>query len=117
MQIGFVTPGVCVCIIGLSRKHFTFLRYGFILRSSMNIFVIGGADIDAKDNRGQTALMISARRGHLVVAKCLLSHKASPIICDYEALEPIDYCRRGDYRMKKLINKFAGESAWFFVID
>ena len=54
--------------------------------------------------------MISARRGHLVVAKCLLSHGADPIACDYEALEPLEYCKRGDYRMKKLINRFASKS-------
>ena len=53
--------------------------------------------------------MISARRGHLLVAKCLLSHDADPIACDYEGLEPLDYCKRGDFRMKRLINKFAGE--------
>ena len=51
--------------------------------------------------------MIAARRGLLLVAKCLLSHSADPIACDYEALEPLDYCRRGDYKMKKLINQYA----------
>lgn len=69
--------------------------------------LLGHADINSKDNRGQTVLMIAARRGHMVVAKCLLSHGADPIACDYEALEPLEYCKRGDYRMKKLINRFA----------
>lgn len=70
----------------------------------------GHADINCKDSRGQTPLMIAARRGHMVVAKCLLSHGADPIACDYEALEPLEYCKRGDYRMKKLINRFASKS-------
>lgn len=73
--------------------------------------LLGSLDVNAKDSRGQTALMIAARRGSLLVAKCLLSHGADPISCDYEGLEPIDYCRRGDYKMKKLINKFARKSA------
>jgi len=53
--------------------------------------------------------MIAARRGQLVVAKCLLAHSADPIVCDYEALEAVDYCKRGDYRMKRLISRFSSQ--------
>jgi ankyrin repeat protein len=34
--------------------------------------IAGGADIDAKDQHGQTALMIAARVGHTQAVRCLL---------------------------------------------
>ena len=36
-----------------------------------------GADIDAKDRYGQTALMLAAHRGHLVAAEALLRRGAN----------------------------------------
>lgn len=36
-----------------------------------------GADVDAKDRYGQTALMLAAHRGHLVAVEALLRHGAN----------------------------------------
>ena len=39
-----------------------------------------GAHVDETDNRGQTALMIAAERGHAAIAKLLLARGANPAI-------------------------------------
>ena len=36
--------------------------------------IMNGADVNAKDNRGRTALMLSARGGNMQVAESLLKH-------------------------------------------
>jgi len=36
-----------------------------------------GADVDAKDRYGQTALMLAAHRGHLIAVEALLRHGAN----------------------------------------
>lgn len=41
-------------------------------------FLAEGADVDARDGHGQTALMLAARAGALPVVALLLDHRADP---------------------------------------
>ncbi|MDH4172453.1 MAG: ankyrin repeat domain-containing protein [Betaproteobacteria bacterium] len=45
----------------------------FALETMLN----AGADVDAKDRYGQSALMLAAHRGHLVAVEALLRHGAN----------------------------------------
>ncbi len=49
-----------------------------------------GAKVDDADDRGRTALMIAAERGHADIARILLSHAASPRLLDKQGKSAAD---------------------------
>ena len=59
-----------------------------------------GAPIDATDNRGRTALMIAAERGHAAVVGALLARGADPAMRDKAGLRAADLAANGDVRAK-----------------
>ena len=57
-----------------------------------------GAHVDDADNRGRTALMIAAERGHAAVAKLLLTHGADPAHRDRQGKTAADLAASADVR-------------------
>ena len=49
-----------------------------------------GPEIDAVDNRGWSALMIAAERGHLEIAELLLDRGADPMIADKQGRRAVE---------------------------
>ncbi len=50
--------------------------------AAVDRILAAGAEVDAVDNRGWTALMVAAERGHILVAERLLARGADPAIAD-----------------------------------
>ncbi len=50
--------------------------------ATVDRILAAGAELDAVDNRGWTALMVAAERGHALVAERLLARGADPAIAD-----------------------------------
>jgi len=57
----------------------------------IEILVAAGADVNARDSNGQTALMIAARSRSMDVIKALLAAGADPSICDAESRDAADH--------------------------
>jgi ankyrin repeat protein len=53
---------------------------------TISILLENGADIDLVDNRGRTALMIGAERGHSAIVSTLIAAGADPSITDKKGL-------------------------------
>jgi uncharacterized protein len=58
--------------------------------ATLNLILAAGADIDAVDNRGWSALMIAAQRGHVEAAGLLLENGADPQIADPDGRRAAD---------------------------
>jgi len=56
-----------------------------------------GVDVDARDERRQTALMRAARAGHLRVVKVLLAQGADTGATDAERRSAVDHAQDGGY--------------------
>lgn len=52
-----------------------------------------GAQLEARDHNGCTALMLASANGFLLVSKCLLSFDADVNCKDFEGYSPLDYAR------------------------
>ena len=58
--------------------------------ATVELLVSRGADLDRADDRGRTALMIAAERGHAEIAAWLVAHGADPDLKDREGKKAID---------------------------
>ena len=56
----------------------------------VTLLLDGGAHVDDADNRGRTALMIAAERGHAGIAKLLLAHGANVGLHDKQGKSALD---------------------------
>jgi ankyrin repeat protein len=66
----------------------------------VNLLLERGAFIDAADNRGRTALMIAAERGHAAIVEILLQHGANGSLKDKEGKVARDLAATDDVRAK-----------------
>src|SRR5690242_3349810 len=74
---------------------------GFGERDALDVIALlhdAGAPIDATDNRGRTALMIAAERGHVAVVQALLARGADRSVRDRTGLRALDLTANGDVR-------------------
>jgi ankyrin repeat protein len=58
--------------------------------ATVALLVERGADLDRVDDRGRSALMIAAARGHAEIAAWLVRHGADPALADKEGKTAID---------------------------
>ncbi len=63
----------------------------YATQRSIGPLAAAGADVDAKDNRGVTALDLAAATGHGDVVKELLNHSASVFTTDAKGRTPLHY--------------------------
>jgi uncharacterized protein len=66
----------------------------------VGLLLAAGAPIDAVDNRGRTALMVAAERGHAAVVEALLARGADRTIRDKGGMRATDLATNGDVRAK-----------------
>jgi len=74
---------------------------GFGERDALDVVALllgAGAPIDAADNRGRTALMIAAERGHAAIVDALLARGADRGLKDKAGLRAADLAATGDLR-------------------
>jgi len=74
---------------------------GFGERDALDVIALlldAGAPIDATDNRGRTALMIAAERGHAAVVQALLTRGADRAVKDKTGLRALDLATNGEVR-------------------
>ena len=74
---------------------------GFGERDAVDVVTLlldAGAAIDATDNRGRTALMIAAERGHAAVVQALLARGADRTVRDRTGLRALDLAANVEVR-------------------
>ena len=67
------------------------LAKGFLHKSLVEKILKDGANPDAKDENGQTPLMIACREGRSEMVRILLEHGANPNLCDNEGKTALMY--------------------------
>lgn len=59
--------------------------------NSIGVLLAAGAQIDAKDTRGMTALHVAAKEGRKSIVTELLKHSASVFVVDNQGMTPLHY--------------------------
>ena len=62
--------------------------------ATVELLVARGARLDVVDDRGRSALMIAAERGHAEIAAWLVAHGADPGLADKEGKTALDLAAR-----------------------
>ena len=99
---------VGLAVVGLAIHCLTFLGYD----PSELTFLDGGAQVDARNRYGETALMIAARLGEQEIVELLLDNGANPSLQDYQGSTGLDLAFRNDHtKVVQLLSRFGKPNA------
>lgn len=104
VQVGFILPNVTALQFAVGRQK---------ERMVERLLLIPGLDVNQKNEKGETALMVAALVGNLNIARRLIARGALVILQDKDGDDAIDYARSSDSPQKKAMIRLLEQAKKF----